>query len=707
MAPIGSIQLVTLLLAVGVTFLASVIAALDATLLGALTASRFGAAFIGVTLTGLLLAGAELAVRTVRRRRDPRWVASLSALRSSKALGPGTVGTDAYHLGRAASLGLPVPDMVVLTCELTEQWYRDLKAAKKGADPWDLLPEAARQEIEAFLFRAAGGKIVVRPSFGDDAQASYPGVFGAVPDVDPTQRGAVLAAFARVVESGFSGAATEYRRRMKLSGAFRRAVMLQRQVVPDLTGSVLSRALDGRADSVIVDYAKPRSAMTSVSYDLLDGTVLAVAPDVALEATPSWMNRVVGLALAVDHELGDTALLDFAVERGQIFVLTVRRVASTEERHTWVSSGGPLASDGVRQPRFIKEALGESSLVIEGIDDAFGALGSADPSEVRDEDGVRFLSLGVLRRGLAALSLGVLVQQPLVRLLQLARPRRARPLLPAPDVGEDVVQSWRRFRTWQTRSLWPALTQRNELALRRWLIDWVVGMLGDGATGEPIPRAHRVLRRVLSHRASALAAEVERVDRAIDQVEPALRRFATGLMGRGAADFSAMFEGDRALFAGLGEMESWVAEPRARDALTQRWDAEKKAFQAREARPLRARAIVPATSLSMASRADSALRVVGIVPGRGHGYSLAPTEQSFEGHAQITLVLPDGRSQHAGFLLKANALILTGGGVLSPMAQLARELGIPTVACVDRVPITRFPRDRNTGVDGTLGLVVF
>jgi phosphohistidine swiveling domain-containing protein len=71
------------------------------------------------------------------------------------------------------------------------------------------------------------------------------------------------------------------------------------------------------------------------------------------------------------------------------------------------------------------------------------------------------------------------------------------------------------------------------------------------------------------------------------------------------------------------------------------------------------------------------------------------------------VVVPDARPELALSVLRSKGLVIAGGGLLSPLALLARELGIPTVACVRRVPIQRFPRGAHASIDGSLGWMSF
>jgi phosphohistidine swiveling domain-containing protein len=115
------------------------------------------------------------------------------------------------------------------------------------------------------------------------------------------------------------------------------------------------------------------------------------------------------------------------------------------------------------------------------------------------------------------------------------------------------------------------------------------------------------------------------------------------------------------------------------------------------------RVVEPAPPDSMLSLADSTRAVVGLTAGSAEGPAAAPSEARGEIPAGAVVVLPDGRPDFAWYVLSARALVLTGGGALSPMAQLARELAIPTVLTVQHLPVTSLPLGRVVQVDGALG----
>ena len=693
--PVSAVVVLAVAVALGLAVLLGVI--------GGVTGSGVVAVLGGLAVSALGFVGLEKLLRAGDARRAPHWVIEIGTLARSERVGVESVGGEAMSLARAAGLGVSVPDSVVLTSELVEQWVSAVRKARPGVDATTLLPAVARSRLNAFLHRAAGGKIAVRASFGtEDARATYPGVFASARDIDPERVDLLVKAIVRVVDSGYGNAAAEYRQKLRIAATLKRAVVLQRQVEADLLGTAQSRGLDGRGDSVLIDFGKPRSVTTSVSLDLIDGSALAVAPNVALETTPSWMNRLAGLLVALDTRIGGTVLVDFAVHAGQLIVLGLRRV-QTAEPTTWLSDGGPLESAAERLPRWINETYGPPEQQLEAASRALGRLGGARADDVRDEDGVRYLNVDLLRRGLGRLALAVLLKEPLWPLFALSRPLVARPLPPLPEVSGDLPDSWRRFVAWRGRFLLPLVADRVELGMRRWLIEWVMGMLADGATGERVPRVHQTLRKILGQRAKSSASEGEKAGERLRNAEQPMRDFAAQLMARGATDWNAVFVGDRHLYAGFTELGLWVSDPSLREASAKVWDDEKRAFEARRLRAVPPRRVEPPPPAAMMSRPDSALPVVGLVPGSAEGPAMAPTEYRGEPPPGCVVVVPDGRPEFALPVLRAHGLVLAGGGLLSPMAQLARELGIVTVACVERVPIQRFPLGSTLAIDGSLG----
>jgi phosphohistidine swiveling domain-containing protein len=516
----------------------------------------------------------------------------------------------------------------------------------------------------------------------------------------------IVAALTRVVESAYSGAATHYRRQLHVASTLRRAVILQRQLQADITGTAQSRGIDGRGDSILIDFARGRSATASVSFDLVDGTLLAVAPDVPLDTTPSWMNRLAGLVVALDTQLGGTVVVEFAIEQGQLHVLSLRR-AQVQERTTWISDGGPMEAESFRLPRFVRQAYGDAKMLHAATNDALGSVGTAEEAEIRDEDGVFYLNVAVLRRALGQLALAVLLREPLWQLFKLSRTIGSRVLGKPPEVTGDLAASFKQFKSWQQKSLAPVFTLRLKLALRRWLVEWMIGMLSDGATGEPVPRVHAALRKILSRDARTFANQAERAKQELGEVEQPVRDFAAQIMARGATDWNAVFVGDRHLHAGVEELGRWATQPLEREAIAAGWDQEKREFEARRLVAVPPRLVEPPPPASLMSQADSTLRVVGLVDGHAEGLAVSPSELKNAAPAGCVVVLTDGRPENAVHVVRAGGVVIAGGGLLSPMAQLARELGIPTVACIDRVTLARFTLGQPMSLDGTTGGIVF
>ncbi|MBK7583681.1 MAG: hypothetical protein IPI67_26240 [Myxococcales bacterium] len=702
---LGAFPLIALALAFTYASIVAIASALSFGLSNAFGGGNVTGALGTVLLSVLGILGVELLLRARDARRDPRWAGDLRTLSLSRTVSPDRIGMEAQTLSRVVALGVSVPETLVLTSELTEAWLKESRAARRDADPQSSLPAGALGSIQAFLHSSAGGRLQVRPSFrGVDPAATYPGVFITESDVDPSDTRKLLSAIQRVAESGDGPAALDYRRRMRQVATLARSVVLQRQIDADVSGVVQSRGIDGRADSVLIDFAKRRAPTMTVSFDLIDGTVLAIAPHTALDSTPSWMNRLAALAVALDRELGGTVLVHFAVERGQLWVQSVRRV-QTETPKTWVSSGGPLEALFPRLPRFVCETFGDASVLTEGANEALGGLTTVAPDEVRFEEGVRYLDMEVLRRALGRLAVEVLFSEPIWRLFALARPVPRRPFAKPPEVGQEVGTSFRRLEAWRARVLLPLSKEHVALGLRRWLIESVVGMLSDGATGEPVPGVHKRLKPLLGRRAASCSGESERARRHLEESEKSVRDFVAQVVARGATDWSGVFVGDRHLYAGRDEMKLWISSPAEREAFAAAWDEEKLGFEARHLMETPERIVEPAPPDSMLSMADSALAVVGLTPGVARGQAAAPADARQQIPPGSIVVLPDGRPEFAWHVLSASGVILTGGGALSPMAQLARELGIPSVITVQRLPVTSLPLGQSVQLDGTQGSV--
>ncbi|MFO0571694.1 MAG: hypothetical protein U0263_39080 [Polyangiaceae bacterium] len=267
-------------------------------------------------------------------------------------------------------------------------------------------------------------------------------------------------------------------------------------------------------------------------------------------------------------------------------------------------------------------------------------MGGARGGDIRDEDGVRYLNVDLLRRGLGRLALAVLVKEPLWPLFALSRPLGGRAL---PASGGDrrparQLEALRRVALALPPCRWwrrPA----SSWVSRRWLIEGD-GMLADGATGEHVPEVHRRLKKILGRRAKSLARKPRRRASAGERGAADPRDFAAQPAARGATGLERGVRRDRHLFAGfptdLGF--SWVSDPSMREASNKVWDEE-------GLNPAPARAGPCAQGRAAAGDVATRLELAGRGPGAGQcsGSGDGPYRDRGEPAPGSIVVIPDGR----------------------------------------------------------------
>ena len=100
------------------------------------------------------------------------------------------------------------------------------------------------------------------------------------------------------------------------------------------------------------------------------------------------------------------------------------------------------------------------------------------------------------------------------------------------------------------------------------------------------------------------------------------------------------------------------------------------------------------------------MKGTGISAGVAHGIAQIltdPTEASID-QKNYVLVCPSTDPGWTPLFLRASALIMERGGVLSHGAIVAREYGIPAVACIP-MATKRIKPGQMVRVDGTYGIV--
>jgi phosphohistidine swiveling domain-containing protein len=95
------------------------------------------------------------------------------------------------------------------------------------------------------------------------------------------------------------------------------------------------------------------------------------------------------------------------------------------------------------------------------------------------------------------------------------------------------------------------------------------------------------------------------------------------------------------------------------------------------------------------------LRGVGVVAGVAGGPAVLQGGENATAAGAILLV-NDGRTEMCPHVYDAKGIVLLSGGLVSPVARLAQELGVPVVHC----PAARAFATRDIMIDGGVGTVV-
>ncbi|HVU04825.1 MAG TPA: PEP-utilizing enzyme [Polyangiaceae bacterium] len=706
----AAFDLVPLLLVVGVALAFLLPTSVLLELTGGTRPGLSVALLVGLVATAGAIA--ELIVRRRAARRVPKWVVSLDALALSDAATVAAVGGKALMLARAVRLGAPVPDGIVLTTALVERVLAATSGTKSVEGAFAALPRAARRDIETFLSRSKG-KVVVRASFTEaEGKHAYPGVFPAVRDLNPRDRERLVSAVLAIVATTDDAVGREYRRRCGAPAHVARAVIVQRQIDGEITGAVLSRGPSARADVVTVDFARKRSPMRSYGYDLVEGVATPLGNDEKFE-TPAWVHRLAVLAVTLEADLGAPVHVELALEEGQPYVLDVRKVL-LPSRKTWLHAR-PLDAEGERRPTFAGELRGGLPLVRRVLSELClraGASSGVREDEVRYVDGLVYFDAEVLRRIVAALGADVLLRGGLRATVRSIAPVRRRPVPAVPTVTDVTAGAWQELRAWHGAHLLGAAEVRLELVAREWLIRTLLRLVDGTSSVATDRRGHPALRFVLARRVQEAAEEAARQGDVLGRAEQELSTAVARVLARGAEGWNAMFKGDRHLHATLEEIDQFHQDVAARPALEAEWKARREAFDARKDEPTLPRvhrpklpeeAPGPSTSRRGTERSLSPqLRGVGVTPGTAAGPAvLANSADRGLGMGAILLV-PDPRSELCPHVFDAKGVVLLSGGLVSPVALLASELGIPTVLC----PSARSLATQDLTIDGTTGSVV-
>jgi phosphohistidine swiveling domain-containing protein len=211
--------------------------------------------------------------------------------------------------------------------------------------------------------------------------------------------------------------------------------------------------------------------------------------------------------------------------------------------------------------------------------------------------------------------------------------------------------------------------------------------------------------------------EAERQRTVLEQAEAELGGVVARVLARGAAGWNAMFKGDRHLHATLEEIDRWHQDIAFRDALEEEWKGRRAAFDQRKDTAVSLRVHRPPLIEELPAEAAPGSRVagrtagrsippqvrgIGVVAGSAKGPAVVLTGQERGLGVGAILLITDPRSDLCPHVFDARGVILLTGGLASPVATLAAELGVPVVLC----PQARSLATHDVTIDGATGVIL-
>lgn len=688
--------LVALVLAIALALPLSIFWAI----LANVTESPAGLAVFCIAATAIAFGVIELKTRWVRGRFFRR-VVDLGHLTRAEPPSGHKVGSKVLGLGRLRGLALPVPEAIVLTAALGDRLAQ--QGVRDGAGFFSELSRFERRRVRRFL-GDCHSDVVVRASFADaDADHCHVGIFAHARAVasDPD---AVAKAVVQVLRAADSEAARAYRKQHKLVSATTRAIILQRDVGAGVSGVAYSRGLEGEGDSVIIDYGRRRSPVRTIEYDLLTSEVRSFRGDGSMTQRVEWMRLVALSAVILEERFGTPVRLQYAVARDRLYLLEAQPVRRPA-RATWTCQW-PVDSGSHRLPALSHDLRGGLEIERLGIVEALALAGIR--AEVRADhfryiDGAPYVDVRLLRAVLAAQSEQLLLGSPVASLLRLMRPAKLDPLPRLPASVESTPEGWSAWRKWHAEHFVRAAKEHWKLMTLRLIIDAAARTVASVSESESL-RA-RVLCAALEWRSKGYERRCEELRKFLEQAEGLLADLARRVLARGVQAWDQMFAGDKHLHLGLDMIDRWMnGDEQTRRSLDAKWRERRTALAQREDRPAVPRLHQPALS-KVADAQHSDLVGIGLVSGQVAGTAV-PVDKN--GPAKLAdgsiAILPDGRADHCRYALAARGVVLLGGGVLSPVATLAAELGIPTILCAQaRAQVLH--SGRPISINGTSGVI--
>ena len=270
--------------------------------------------------------------------------AHIVRLRECGSVGANQVGTKAWNLGQLLARGFPVPDGFVLT---TSAFNRFLAANElgQGCSPEAVLAAEIPGDVENALIHAAGAlgdiSLAVRSSgvAEDLAGASFAGQYETVLGV--RGREALTSAVRRCWASAFSERVAEYQATHGPRGRVGMAVLVQRLVPADAAGvAFTANPVTGERSEALV------SAVQGLGERLVSGQA---TPDEwtvkGQEATrrsggqgairAAQARAVAELARRVERHFGVPQDIEWAIARGELFLLQARPMTALADRVEW------------------------------------------------------------------------------------------------------------------------------------------------------------------------------------------------------------------------------------------------------------------------------------------------------------------------------------------------------------------------------------
>lgn len=647
---IGAFQLVPLL---AIMLLVVVLALVAAALSLAFSGAAFGGTERLLAALGaltLVIALFEWAARWRGRRLSPRWLVPLSVLSRTEAVGVEAVGEKARYLATLRALGLAVPDGAVLTVEACRQI--------------DRLPVGARMGLRRLRQRTVADRWIVRSSFpGEDGERAHAGVYDTVDDVDPRDPDALHAAIKTVLASSGFEVARAYREMHGLDEAPDGAVLLQEEIEAEELGVAFSRTLDGRADAVTMEYGPVGEDIRSFVFDIFLRRLIPLSmAGPPTEAAPPWVAELADTLIALEVRLGSPVQVEFAVSRGTIAYLQVRRVSLPSRRRCLINDGPIALGTAPLDPLVLSMRGGLDGLrhVLAWSLRSVGIHTGIGRQELELVGGVPYLDCEVFRRVTAA------ALQPSLR----AAARQARALLfpPPPQLLRELPEHARpddvpRFLRWYyARAMRAQVVAVTRLSLLTRTIAWIEASPEVGA---------RAIRAWLAFQARRTSRERDRLRAYLVAAEARVIE----VLGRalGADD-------DVHRYGTIDEIEEALGDADAAARWRRVWSERAAAAPRGESPPRRHDPPLPDAEHdgdAVTGWTVHAGEVEGVL--LHEGVSLGDDEAG----APVVRILVDGAPERIPSLRGAAAVVLRRGGLLSHLATTAAERGLPTLLCLD------------------------